>query len=200
MQLARDLAAVLIKGWEQYREFAYPDPMSPLARATRGKDWGRRFSQEILSELPANVAVLRGDPWTVGHGETGRHIGPSTRWSRAVADANFDARLEDLQHKLRRMVRAPMRPFEEAAFLSFAWNVGLDDDEDTKAEGLGDSTLLRLYRAGDKHGAALQFYDPRTGDSPWDNAGGVKDIEGLRRRRRAEREMFLGTHPAIERS
>lgn len=199
MQSALALGRILIQAWEQFREFAYPDPFSALARATRGKPWGRISAQEILDQLPPNIQALSGDPWTVGHGETGRHIGPGTHWSRAVGDANFDARLEDLQLVVRRLVRVPMAPWEEAAFLSFAWNVGADDDADSKAEGLGDSTLLRLFHEGNKAGCALQFFNPATGDSPWDNAGGVRDIPGLRRRRRAEREMFLGTHPAIER-
>lgn len=200
MQLARDLATVLIQAWEGYREFAYPDPASPLARATPVARWGHVPAQEILEMLPGDTAGLPGDPWTVGHGETGKHVGPSTRWSRAVANANFDARLEDLQWGVRRMLRVAALPWEEAAFLSFAWNVGLDDDADHKAEGFGDSTLLRLFNAGDKAGCALQFYNPKTGDSPWDNAGGVRDMQGLRNRRRAERAMFLGLHPAIERT
>ena len=191
-QTAKQLAAVLVRFWEQYREYAYPDPASPLAIATADKPWGRMPAQQILEELPASIAALRGDPWTVGYGETGRFIGPDSRWSLAVAEANLDARLEEFQAGVRRLVNVPMTPWEEAALISFAWNVGLDIDADEVPEGLGDSTLLRLFNQGDKRAAAEHF-------GRWINAGG-KPMQGLRNRRLQERAMFLGTHPAIHRT
>lgn len=68
------------------------------------------------------------------------------------------------------------------AMLSFAYNVGLDDDDDTKPEGLGDSRLLRLVNLGSFEEAALEF------DS-WVYSGG-KVIPGLVKRRTAERAIF----------
>ena len=191
-QTAKQLAAVLVRFWEQYREYAYPDPASPLAIATADKPWGRMPAQQILEELPSSIAALRADPWTVGYGETGRFIGPASRWSMAVAEANLDARLEEFQAGVRRLVKVPMTNFEEAALISFAWNVGLDIDADEIPEGLGDSTLLRLFNRGDKRAAAEHF-------GRWINAGG-KPMRGLRNRRLQERAMFLGTHPAIHRT
>jgi lysozyme len=191
-QTAKELAAVLVRHWEQYREYAYPDPASALYRAAPGKRWGRMPAQEILEELPTSIAALSGAPWTVGYGETGPHIGPMTRWSVGSAEVSLQVRLEEFQDGVRRLVKRPMKVWEEAALVSFAWNVGLDEDADFVAEGLGDSTLLRLFNAGDKGAAAEQFL-------VWIKAGGRK-LDGLRNRRIQERAMFLGTHPAIHRA
>ena len=62
------------------------------------------------------------------------------------------------------------------ALISFAFNLGLS--------ALAGSTLWRLFTHGDIQGAADEF--PK-----WIYAGG-KPLEGLKRRRQAERELFLG--------
>ncbi len=61
------------------------------------------------------------------------------------------------------------------ALVSIAFNIGLGN--------LKSSTLLRLINAGDYKGAADQF--PR-----WNKAGG-KVLNGLTKRRNAERALFL---------
>jgi lysozyme len=62
------------------------------------------------------------------------------------------------------------------ALVSIAFNIGLGN--------LKSSTLLRLVNAGDYKGAADQF--PR-----WNKAGG-KVLNGLTKRRNAERDLFMG--------
>jgi len=71
---------------------------------------------------------------------------------------------------------------QKDALVSFAYNVGLDIDVDTKAEGLGDSTLLRKLNALDYDGAADEFVK-------WNKDNG-KVVPGLSRRRLAERQRF----------
>lgn len=61
------------------------------------------------------------------------------------------------------------------ALISFAFNLGLS--------ALAGSTLWRLFTHGDIQGAADEF-------TKWIYAGG-KPLEGLKRRRQAERELFL---------
>ena len=61
-------------------------------------------------------------------------------------------------------------------------HVGLDEDGDGKAEGLGDSTLLKLVNKGDLIAAAKEF--PK-----WNKVGG-KVSPGLVRRRAAEKFYF----------
>lgn len=65
---------------------------------------------------------------------------------------------------------------ERDALVSFAFNVGLG--------AYGDSTLLKKLNRGDMPGAANEFLR-------WVYADGQK-LPGLERRRKAEREMFLG--------
>lgn len=68
------------------------------------------------------------------------------------------------------------------ALCSFALNVGTDIDDDNKAEGLGDSTLLKRVNACLYDAAAVQFL-------LWHKAGGQRRW-GLAKRRFAEVMMF----------
>lgn len=83
-----------------------------------------------------------------------------------------------------KMVKVPLRQWQFDALVAFAFNVGLDDDLDTKAEGLGDSTLLKKVNAADFTGAEQEF-------SKWVYAGGKK-LNGLVNRRKAEANLFAG--------
>lgn len=177
MDKALRLASDLIHQWEQYREFAYPDPASPLAKATLGKRWGYVPAAHILADLEYPTALLSGHPWTVGYGSTGRYIGPGTQWSKEVAAANSEAAIEDIQAKLHKLLPVHLKPHQEAALISLAYNIGIN--------AFTDSTLLRLLRSGDIDGAAEQF-------KRWNKARG-KVLTGLSRRRAAEAAMFRGT-------
>ena len=170
------LATELIYRFEGWREYAYPDPASKLAQATVGARWGFEPADSVLSKLPPDIQNLPGDPWTIGDGETGKHIGPGTRWTRDYADASYRARLQRLRTQVERMVTVELSPHQEAALLSLAWNIG--------AGALGGSTLIRKLNRGDLAGAADEFLR-------WDKAGG-KPMGGLKRRRAAERAMFMG--------
>ena len=68
------------------------------------------------------------------------------------------------------------------ALVSFAYNVGLDIDDDTIAEGLGDSTLLKKHLAGDYAGAQAAFASWKYNDG--------KVMNGLVRRRAAEAALY----------
>lgn len=185
---ALDLAIELVKKHEGFREFAYPDPYSPLGVATRAYRWGFKPASEIYETLPEKYKKLNGRPWTVGFGET-LGITADSRMSLAEAIPHLRTRVAFFQKGVRKAVgRTDMPPHEEAALISFAYNVGLDEDEDLIAEGLGDSTLLKKYKAGDILGAADQFL-------VWHKAGGASGV--LTRRREEERSVFLGQHPML---
>lgn len=83
---------------------------------------------------------------------------------------------------MERMVLVKVTQGMWDAMLSFAFNMGLDDDDDTKPEGLGDSRLLRLVNLGSFEAAAEEF-------ALWVHASG-KVAPGLVKRRAAERAMF----------
>lgn len=161
---------------------AYPDPASPMGKG----------------QYPKNGPdVSKGAPWTIGFGATGPNITRGTVWTLDQCERAFDEHIAFFSKGVNKFLRATNRPTTQAQFdalVSFAYNVGLDDDADTKAEGLGDSTLLRKHLAGD-HGTV----DGRTGKGTgaagefikWNKAQG-QVVNGLTRRRKAEALMYVG--------
>lgn len=81
--------------------------------------------------------------------------------------------------KMLRYVEVNLTDYEHAAFLSFAYNVGVG--------AFSKSTLLKKLNKGDYIGACNEL-------SKWDKAGG-KVLKGLTKRREAERQMCLGNVP-----
>lgn len=123
------------------------------------------------------------DKWTIGWGHTGPDVHPGMTITQDQADALF---LRDLQHFERDvefLVKVPITQSQFDALVSFSYNVGSDIDDDTIPEGLGDSTLLRKLNAGDYAGAANEF--------PKWNKQGHQVLDGLTKRRNAEKAMFL---------
>lgn len=122
---------------------------------------------------------------TIGWGSTGRDIKLGTRWTQAQADDRFARDLAMFAAGVEHLLGgAPTTQGQFDALVSFAYNVGLDDDADTLAEGLGDSTLLRKHKAGDYAGAAAEF-------AKWNKQKG-KVLNGLTRRRAGEAAMYRG--------
>ena len=147
---------------------AYPDPASPMGQGKYPKN---------------GPDVAKGAPWTIGFGSTGPEITRGTIWTLERCEREFD---EDVQYYARGVNRligdAPTTQNQFDALVSFAYNCGLDIDDDKLAEGLGDSTLLRKHLAGDHAGAAKEF-------GKWVRAGG-KILRGLVRRRAAEAALY----------
>jgi GH24 family phage-related lysozyme (muramidase) len=80
-----------MKRHEGFREFAYPDPLSPLARRYPiNKYWGHRLAQEVLNELGQTEAL--GRPWTYGYGFT-EGVTPSHSIQRIVADRKLEQKV-----------------------------------------------------------------------------------------------------------
>lgn len=122
------------------------------------------------------------DVWTIGWGRT-LGVRPGMTCSQADADGWFTHDLAlfatGVTHELR---GAATTQGQFDALVSFAYNVGLDDDADSIAEGLGDSTLLRKHLAGDYEGAAAEF-------AKWNKQAGMV-LNGLTRRRAAEAALY----------
>lgn len=154
---ASQAAYDIIMKWEGFRSEAYPDP------GTGGK------------------------PWTIGYGSTtdenGAPIQPGTKWTKLRAQARLVADVSAFERGVQMLIGdAPTTQGQFDAMVSFAYNVGLDIDDDTKAEGLGDSTLLKKHLDGDHAGAAHEF-------GKWINAGGRR-LNGLVARRAEEAELY----------
>lgn len=165
----------------------------PAPRPSQGL--GRRVSKDAVDLLHSfescrleaypDPGSKDGHPWTIGWGSTGPGIGPGTVWTQEQADARFLRDLAMFEDGVTRLIgSAPTSQHQFDALVCIAYNIGLDEDADTIAEGLGDSTLLRKHKAGDFEGAAKAFRSWRFNDG--------REMKGLVRRRTAEAKMYRG--------
>jgi len=153
-----------------------PSPSPALHRDTSpdGLRLIKHFEGLYLRAYQDSVGI-----WTIGWGHTGlRHNDGTVRPGRTItaAEAGLLLRL-DLDYfegDVQRLITVPLADHEFAALVSFHFNTG----------GLGDSTLRRKLNAGDRTAAADQFLR-------WDKARG-RTLPGLTRRRKSERNLFLG--------
>ncbi|OCT28128.1 lysozyme [Pseudomonas putida] len=112
--------------------------------------------------------------WTIGYGTT-RGVKADMSITKEQAERMLLNDVQRFEPEVQRLVTVPLNQNQWDAMISFTYNLG--------AANLESSTLRRLLNAGDYAGAAEQF--PR-----WNKAGG-KVLNGLVRRRAAERELFL---------
>lgn len=112
---------------------------------------------------------------TIGYGSTRGVTMNSPPITRAEADRLLRRDLGHAESVVDGLVDVPLNGNQFSALASFVFNVG--------AEAFRRSTMLRKLNAGDYLGAAAQF-------ERWIFAGG-KELPGLKRRRAAERSLFL---------
>lgn len=153
-------AIALLHGFETFQAKAYPDPGS--------RD---------------------GKPVTCGWGSTTDLAGAPIRlgavWTREYADAVFARDLAKFEDGVTRLLGgSPTTQGQFDALVCLAYNIGLDEDTDTIAEGLGDSSLLKKHKVGNYAGAAAAFNSWRFNDG--------REMKGLIRRRKAERALYEG--------
>lgn len=141
------------------------------------------FEQCRLEAYP-DPGSADGNPWTIGWGHTRPDVHEGLVWTQEQADAAFVADLETFERGVMGLVKPHLTQGQFDALVCFAYNVGLDIDADTQAEGLGDSTLLRKVNVEDFAGAAAEF-------AKWNKNDG-KVMRGLIRRRAAEKALFEG--------
>lgn len=179
-----------IKAHEAFREFAYPDPASALAKACRKAGlrlrWGFSPAIDIIATLPEDVRGLSGSPWTCGYGET-QGVDPTTRWSRQEAGQRLRTRIAEFEAGVLRLCQVEPNLNQLMAMTSFAYNAGLGWQGAVKPKGAKDgfrqSTVLRAHNRGDFVAAANAF-------KLWDKAGGVV-MPGLVKRRADEAALYL---------
>lgn len=121
---------------------------------------------------PANV-------WTIGYGNTFYEDGTKVQEGDVITRERAKELLEFVYDKFEfevvEMVKVPITENQLGALVSFAFNLG--------SGALKKSTLLKLVNVQDFSGAADEFLK-------WTRAGG-KVLNGLVRRRSAERDLFL---------
>ena len=180
----------LIKKSEGFREFAYPDPASDLARAVRARKlkvrWGFQPARDIIAALPQDLQNLDGRPWTCGYGET-KGVTPDTRWSEAEASSRLSRRYVEFETAVRRACTVDPGPNQLAAMTSLAYNIGLGWEGKTKPpgakNGFRQSSVLRAHNRGDTLAASRAF-------GLWNKANG-KVEPGLTARRAEEASIYL---------
>ncbi|KJM49097.1 muraminidase [Enterobacter roggenkampii] len=117
--------------------------------------------------------------WTIGYGWTqpvdGKPIRAGMTIKQEIAERLLKTGLVSYESDVSRLVKVGLSQGQFDALVSFTYNLG--------ARSLSTSTLLRKLNAGDYAGAADEFLR-------WNKAGG-KVLNGLTRRREAERALFL---------
>lgn len=164
----------LIRGTETCELEAYPDPGSALHKACEHAGINPlRGGYRRLS----GWEQYRGDPWTIGFGDTGPDVVPGLVITEDEAESRFVAKIDYFEGRVSELLEVEATGNQFSALVSFGYNAGCGP------KGLGGSALLRKFNAGDVQGAAGQF--PR-----WNRSGG-RVMPGLVTRRAAERELFL---------
>lgn len=115
--------------------------------------------------------------WTIGYGHTsGVKKGDKINLDTAIAYLQSD--LRKFERIVTDLVKVPIQQYHFDALVSFSYNLG--------GGALADSTLLKRLNAGYFEEAADQF-------KRWNKAGG-KVLDGLTKRRTAERMLFVNNH------
>lgn len=163
-----------------------PRPSQGLGRrmSEAGRNRLKRREKLELNAYP-DPGSKTGDPWTIGYGHTGSGISKGLVWTETQADAAFDRDLAKFEDGVNRLLGpAPTTQNQFDALVSLAFNIGLDEDADTIAEGLGDSSLLKAHLAGDYEKAASKFLAWRFNDG--------REMRGLADRRKEEERVYRG--------
>ena len=120
-----------------------------------------------------------GDPWTAGYGTTkfpsGRPVKKGDYVTPAQAEMYLREDVKKFASSVDALVTVPLKQCQYDALVSFVYNLG--------ATNFRNSTLLKKLNAKDYKGAADEFLR-------WVSPGSSVEA-GLRRRRTAERSLFL---------
>lgn len=139
-----------------------------------GKDLIKSFEGLELRVYPD--PATGGAPYTAGYGHTGSDVKPGMKVTQAMADAWFDKDVQKFEEGVSALLKVTTAQAQFDAMVSLAYNIGLGN--------FSKSTLLKKHNAKCWSCAAGQFL-------VWNKAAG-KVMNGLIRRRNAERAMYLG--------
>jgi lysozyme len=160
-------------------------PPAPAPTTDSAFDFGQKIVEhwEQCSLTVYHGAADRPDVWTIGWGcisMNGQKVTAATPpITQAVADQLLADELNATQTGIHSCVKVTLTSYQEAALISFVYNIGLPPFQ--------TSTMLTLLNGGHVTEAAGQF-------SRWVFANSVT-VKGLVRRRGAEAAVFLGKIP-----
>lgn len=125
--------------------------------------------------LRAYKPVLTEKYWTIGYGHYGADVLKDMSITQAQAEDFLKKDLEKFENAVNDCVKVEITSGQFDSLVSFAYNCG--------ASALKGSTLLRELNQGNFFTAANKFLD-------WVRSGSTV-LEGLVKRRKAERKLFL---------
>ncbi len=121
---------------------------------------------------PANI-------WTIGYGNTfyldGEKVKRGDKISREKAEELLKVTVQIFSDHVNKLLKIPVTSNQFSALVSLTYNIGVD--------AFKNSTLLKVLNQGNYTEAGNQFLR-------WNKANG-KILEGLNKRRRRERKLFL---------
>lgn len=138
----------------------------------KGVDFIKSFEGLRLSSYQDQASI-----WTIGYGSTGPEIGPGLTISEEQAESFLREDVLYFEKVVNEALKVKVNQNEFDALVSFSYNVG--------PNAFRTSTLLKLLNDGsDKTVIASEFLK-------WVKIGDGKLSEGLKRRREAEKSLFL---------
>jgi GH24 family phage-related lysozyme (muramidase) len=160
---------ILDKFAELWRTAPKDEPKQHRSINQTGLNLIKDFEGCLLTAYDDGVGIL-----TIGYGHT-----QGVSWGQTITQTQAEELLaQDLKYfeqSVANLVKVTLTDNQFAALVSLAFNIGTG--------AFAHSTLLRLLNQNQYQAAADQFLR-------WVNGGG-KEIAGLVRRRKAERDLFL---------
>ena len=111
----------------------------------------------------------------------GNRIVPGTKYTQQECETTLVKDLKKFNDTVNKAVTVEMKPYEEIAYTSLAWNIG--------TAAFSNSTLVKKLNAGDHSGACKELLR-------WNKAGG-KEVRGLTNRRNHEYKVCIGEDEAV---
>lgn len=121
--------------------------------------------------------------WTIGYGHTGPEVKAGIRMTEAEGQAVLKKDLKRFEKIIEDNVKIELNQNQFDALVSFVFNIG--------GGAFKDSTLLKRLNSKEDPNRVAREEMPR-----W-NKGGGRVLEGLKRRRDAEVELFTKAAPAL---
>ena len=117
--------------------------------------------------------------WTIGYGSTLYEDGSKVKKGDTITKERADKLLNNLismfEEDAKRLIKVELNDNQFSALVDFIYNLGIGN--------FRKSTLLKKINSGELEGASEEF-------ERWIYSNGKK-LEGLRKRRKSEKELFL---------
>jgi len=129
----------------------------------------------------ANSYICPAGVWTIGYGHTGSEIKAGLKITEREAELTLRKDIKQFEDVVLQKIKIPLNQNQFDALVSFVFNIG--------SGAFSESTLLKRLNNKEDPDTVARTEMPR-----W-NKGGGRVLEGLKRRREAEVELFTKEPP-----